>query len=138
MAYPDQEHMCFSEGRAPSGGTEINYAPVHLQLDAWLPELLEAKVAAHWRIPKSLKPASKVTGCATEFNAHQKIPNSLKPASKVTGCATEFNAHQRIPNSLKPVSKVTGCTTEFNAHQRLPAVPNTTGGLPVAVFQATS
>ncbi|UYV66083.1 hypothetical protein LAZ67_4000100 [Cordylochernes scorpioides] len=23
MAYPDQEHMCFTEGRAPSGGTEI-------------------------------------------------------------------------------------------------------------------
>ncbi|UYV70255.1 hypothetical protein LAZ67_7002292 [Cordylochernes scorpioides] len=92
-------------------------------LNAWLPELPEAKVAAHWRIPKSLKPASKVTGCATEFNAHQRIPNSLKPVSKVTGCATEFNAHQRILNSLKPVSKVTGCATEFNAHQRLPSSP---------------
>ncbi|UYV68196.1 KIAA0430 [Cordylochernes scorpioides] len=32
-----------------------------LQLDAWLSELLEAKVAAHWRIPNSLKPASKVS-----------------------------------------------------------------------------
>ncbi|UYV77241.1 hypothetical protein LAZ67_15000211 [Cordylochernes scorpioides] len=29
-------------------------------LDAWLPELLEAKVAAHWRIPNSLKPAMSI------------------------------------------------------------------------------
>ncbi|UYV76777.1 hypothetical protein LAZ67_14001997 [Cordylochernes scorpioides] len=43
-------------------------------LAAWLPELLEAKVAAHWRIPNSLKPASKVTSCATEFNVHQRLP----------------------------------------------------------------
>ncbi|UYV84426.1 hypothetical protein LAZ67_X002128 [Cordylochernes scorpioides] len=45
-----------------------------IALDAWMPEVLEAKLAAHWRIPNSLKPASKVTGCATEFNAHQRIP----------------------------------------------------------------
>ncbi|UYV76501.1 hypothetical protein LAZ67_14000767 [Cordylochernes scorpioides] len=31
-----------------------------LQLDAWLPELLEAKVASHWRIPNSLKPAMSI------------------------------------------------------------------------------
>ncbi|UYV78880.1 KLHDC10 [Cordylochernes scorpioides] len=33
---------------------------IQKELDAWLPELLEAKVAAHWRIPNSLKPASKI------------------------------------------------------------------------------
>ncbi|UYV63072.1 hypothetical protein LAZ67_2003057 [Cordylochernes scorpioides] len=51
--------------------TVIRHTPIFAQpqLAAWLPELLEAKVAAHWRIPNSLKPASKVTGCATEQRA---------------------------------------------------------------------
>ncbi|UYV71008.1 hypothetical protein LAZ67_8001391 [Cordylochernes scorpioides] len=36
-------------------------------LDAWLPELLEAKVAAHWRIPNSLKPARSINKAQDAF-----------------------------------------------------------------------
>ncbi|UYV81890.1 hypothetical protein LAZ67_21000046 [Cordylochernes scorpioides] len=83
--------------RDPNHDEGLHVGNIHL--DAWLPELLEAKVAAHWRIPNSLKPAMsinkaqgqslKIAGIDLEqpcFSHGQLLWPHVVEATILTGC----------------------------------------------------